>query len=80
MLVTTKIDMTTQEHLSYLKVKELVITDLKSEAKNIVNQPINNWVGDAYMTNVQLKKTMQRRKKLKKGYKMLLEAFKLLKY
>ena len=80
MLVTTKIDMTTQEHLSYLKVKELVITDLKSEAKNIVNQPINNWAGDAYMTNVQLKKTMQRRKKLKKGYKMLLEAFKLLNY
>jgi len=25
--------MATQEHLSYLKVKKLVITDLKSEAK-----------------------------------------------
>ena len=72
--------MTTQEHLSYLKVKELVINDLKSKAKAMANQPINNWVGDAYMTNVQLKKTMQRRKKLKKSYKMLLEAFKLLNY
>ena len=72
--------MTTQEHLSYLKVKELVITDLKSEAKNIVNQSVNNWAGDGYMTDIQLKKEIERRKKLKKGYKMLLEAFKLLKY
>lgn len=72
--------MTTQEHLSYLKVKELVITDLKSEAKDIVNKPINNWYGDAYMTDIQLKKTIEHRKKLKKGYKMLLEAFKLLNY
>ena len=72
--------MTTQEHLSYLKVKELVITDLKSEAKDIVNQSINNRAGDGYMTDIQLKKTIERRKKLKKGYKMLLEAFKLLKY
>ena len=72
--------MTTQEHLSYLKVKELVITDLKSEAKDIVNQSINNRAGDGYMTDIQLKKEIERRKKLKKGYKMLLEAFKLLKY
>lgn len=51
--------MTTQEHLSYLKVKELVITDLKSEAKNIVNQSVNNWAGDGYMTDIQLKKTIE---------------------
>ena len=72
--------MTTQEHLSYLKVKELVITDLKSEAKDIVNQSINNRAGDGYMTDIQLKKTIEHRKKLKKGYKMLLESFKLLNY
>ena len=72
--------MTTQEHSSYLKVKELVITDLKLEAKNTVNRPVNNWFGDAYKTDIQLKKTIEHRKKLKKGYKMLLEAFKLLKY
>ncbi len=72
--------MTTQQHSSYLKVKELIITDLKSEAKDIVNQPVNNWAGDGYMTDIQLKKRIEHRKKLKKGYKMLLEAFKLLKY
>ena len=72
--------MTTKEHLSYLKIKELVIADLKSEAKDMVNQPVNNWAGDGYMTNIQLKKTIEHRKKLKKGYKMLLESFKLLKY
>lgn len=72
--------MTTQEHLSYLKVKELIITDLKAEAKKTTNQRVNNWVGDGYLTDIQLKKEKEQRKKVKKGYKMLLEAFKLLNY
>ena len=72
--------MTTQEQLSYLEIKKLVISNLKAEAKDIVNQSVNNWAGDGYMTDIQLKKTIEHRKKLKKGYKMLLEAFKLLKY
>ena len=72
--------MTTQEHLSYLDIKKIVINDLKSEAISKAKQPINNWAGDGYMTDIQLKKTMERRKKIKKGSKMLLEAFKLLNY
>lgn len=72
--------MTTIEYSSYLKMQELVIANLKSEAKNIINRPVNNWIGDGYMTDIQLKKETERRKKLKRGHKMLLEAFKLLKY
>jgi hypothetical protein len=74
--------MATQEHLSYLKVKKLVITDLKSEAKIGSTQSTHpdDWTGGRYYTNAKLKKEIERRKKLKKGYKMLLEAFKLLNY
>lgn len=72
--------MTTIEYSSYLKIQKLVIANLKSEAKNIINRPVNNWTGDGYLTDIQLKKATERRKKLKRGHKMLLEAFKLLKY
>lgn len=70
----------TQEHLSFLNIKKIVINNLKSEAKVIVNQSVNNWVGDGYMTDIQLKKRKEQRKNFKKGSKMLLEAFKLLNY
>lgn len=72
--------MATEEHLSYLNIKKIVINDLKSEAISKSTQPVNNWAGDGYMTDTQLKKVIERRKKAKKGSKMLLEAFKLLNY
>jgi hypothetical protein len=72
--------MTTEEHLYYIEIEKLVIAKLKQEAKKISTQPINNWAGDGYLTDIQLKKEKERRLKLKKGYTKLLEAFKILNY
>lgn len=70
----------TTEHLSYIEIKNLVISKLKQEAKILSTQPINNWAGDGYLTYAQLKKEKERRLRLKKGYRKLLEALKILKY
>lgn len=72
--------MTTTEHISYLEIEKIVINKLKQEARGSVDVPVNNWAGDGYLTQAQLKASIARRKRNKKGYRMLLNAFKLLNY
>ena len=64
---------------TYRAIKQIVIEQLKEEAKDYCNQALLQ-SGDGYLTPKQLKKAKEQRKKLKKGYKQLLESFKLLNY
>lgn len=72
--------MTTDNDQTYIEIEKIVIAKIKNEAKGYASMRVNNWAGDAYLTNKQLQDSMKYRKRIKKGYKMLLEAFKLLKY
>jgi hypothetical protein len=45
-----------------------------------MTKPTNNWAGDAYYTEKQLKTIILKRQKHKKGAKMLLEGLKLMGY
>lgn len=65
---------------NYLNIEKIVIAKLKYEAKQFILKLINNNYGDAYLSNSGLKRTINHRKRLKNGYKKLLESFKLLKY
>jgi hypothetical protein len=65
---------------NYRQIVKIVIDDLKQESKTISTTPINNWAGDGYFTEKQLQTITIKRKKRKKGAKMLLEALKLMGY
>lgn len=72
--------MYTNERYHYLEVEKIVIAKLKYEAEQFVSESIINKRGDAYLSSSELKAIINHRKRLKSGYKKLLEAFKLLKY
>lgn len=69
-----------QHHEKYNSIKNLVIEDLKEEAKELIKTGATNLVGDGYLTDKQYKNMVEYRKKRIKGAKMLLDAFKILKY
>lgn len=65
---------------NYAQIVKLVVDSLKQEAKTLSTKTINNWAGDAYYTEKQLKTIILKRQKHKKGAKMLLEGLKLMGY
>jgi hypothetical protein len=62
----------------YNSIEEIVINRLKDEAKEFLETRIGSYTGN--MTKAQYKKHADHLKRMKKGSKMLLEAFRLLKY
>ena len=64
---------------SYTEIQQIVVNDLKEIARIHSRSTISGHAGDGYLTKVQYEKYKSSRMRLKKGGKMLLEAFKLLK-
>jgi hypothetical protein len=65
---------------NYAQIVKLVIDGLKQEAKTLSTKTTNNWAGDAYYTEKELKTIILKRQKHKKGAEMLLEGLKLMGY
>lgn len=64
----------------YLKIKKIVIEEMKEEAKKWANTKTVNWSGDGYLTARQLRKAYSYRDRVREGSKLILEAFKKLGY
>ena len=63
--------------IQYNAIKNIVLDELKEEAKKIANEPVAGWLGSAHLTKTQYNQELAYRKRMKKGSKMLLEALKL---
>mgnify|MGYP001577781712 CR=1 FL=1 len=64
----------------YLKIKEIVIEQMKAEAQRWAKTKTVDWSGDGYFTARQLKKAHSQRDKIRDGSKLILEGFKKLGY
>ena len=55
----------------YNQIKEVVISEMKEEAKKWANTKTINWAGDAYLTAYQLRKAHSYRDRVRDGSKLI---------